>query len=109
MPHDYIETYYSRCQTGDEHYPVLQGNRDTDVCIVGGGLAGLTAALELWRRGRQVTILEGNRIAWGASGRNGGFVSPGYACSQTKIARKGGTDQGKTLYRLLREGVDIVA
>jgi len=109
MPHDYIETYYSRCQTGDEHYPVLQGNRDTDVCIVGGGLAGLTAALELCRRGRQVTILEGNRIAWGASGRNGGFVSPGYACSQTKIARKVGTDQAKTLYRLSIEGVDIVA
>src|SRR5260221_4975008 len=109
MPHDYIETYYSRCQTGDEHYPVLQGNRDTDVCIVGGGLAGLTAALELCRRGRQVTILEGNRIAWRASGRNGGFVSPGYACSQTKIARKVGTDQAKTLYRLSIEGVDIVA
>jgi glycine/D-amino acid oxidase-like deaminating enzyme len=109
MPADYIDTYYRRHLASDERYPALQADRETDICVIGGGLAGLTAALELCRRGRQVTVLEAKRIAWGASGRNGGFVSPGYACGLEKISRKAGIDQGKELYRLSIEGVDIVA
>jgi glycine/D-amino acid oxidase-like deaminating enzyme len=105
----YIDTYYSRCLASDKRYLPLQGHRDTEVCVIGGGLAGLTTALELCRRGRQVMVLESNRVAWGASGRNGGFVSPGYACSQAKIASKAGMDQAKALYRLSMEGVEIVA
>ena len=45
-------------------YPALAGPESTEVCVVGGGLAGLSVALELARRGRQVTLLEGSRIAW---------------------------------------------
>jgi gamma-glutamylputrescine oxidase len=109
MPADYIDTYYKRHLTNDERYPPLQADHQTDICIIGGGLAGLTTALELRRRGRQVTVLEAKRVAWGASGRNGGFVSPGYACDLEKISRKAGADQSKQLYRLSMEGVDIVA
>ncbi|HWT98361.1 MAG TPA: FAD-binding oxidoreductase [Terriglobales bacterium] len=109
MPADYIDTYYKRHLTNDECYPALQSDHQTDICIIGGGLAGLTTALELCRRGRMVTVLEAKRVAWGASGRNGGFVSPGYACDLEKISRKAGADQGKQLYRLSMEGVDIVA
>ncbi|HVI89954.1 MAG TPA: FAD-binding oxidoreductase, partial [Dongiaceae bacterium] len=109
MPTDYIDTYYRRHLASDERYPTLQADHQTDICIIGGGLAGLTTALELCRRGRQVTVLEARRVAWGASGRNGGFVSPGYACGLEKISRKAGADQGKQLYRLSMEGVDIVA
>jgi glycine/D-amino acid oxidase-like deaminating enzyme len=109
MPRTYIDTYYARRLVGEGSYAPLHGTHETDICIVGGGLAGLTTALELCRRGRQVTVLESNRLAWGASGRNGGFVSPGFACSQAKIARKVGADQAKELYRLSMEGVDIVA
>lgn len=109
MPSDYIDTYYRRHLASDERYPALQADHATDICIIGGGLAGLTTALELCRRGRQVTVLEAKRVAWGASGRNGGFVSPGYACGQEKISRKAGADQARQLYRLSMEGVDIVA
>jgi len=109
MPTDYIDTYYRRHLTSDERYPALQSDHQTDICIIGGGLAGLTTALELCRRGWQVTVLEAKRVAWGASGRNGGFVSPGYACDLEKISRKTGAAQGKQLYRLSMEGVDIVA
>ena len=52
---------------------------DVDVCVVGGGLAGLTVARELARRGWSVAVLEARRIAWNASGRNTGFVLPGFA------------------------------
>ncbi|HHK74266.1 MAG TPA: FAD-binding oxidoreductase, partial [Rhizobiales bacterium] len=51
----------------------------TDVCIIGAGFAGLTCALELAKSGIDVAVVEARRVGWGASGRNGGFVSPRYA------------------------------
>ncbi|MET0429887.1 MAG: FAD-binding oxidoreductase [Microvirga sp.] len=101
------DTYYSRTS------PRAPGNRldgsfEADVCIVGGGLAGLTAALELVRGGLSVVLLEARRIAWGASGRNGGFVSAGYATSLSSIARRVGPQRAAELFRLSMEGVDIV-
>jgi gamma-glutamylputrescine oxidase len=57
----------------------LNGDHSADVCVIGGGLAGLTVALELARSGKKVVLLEASRIACGASGRNGGFVSNGFA------------------------------
>jgi gamma-glutamylputrescine oxidase len=50
----------------------------TDVCVVGGGFAGVSAALELAQRGYCVTLLEAQRIGWGASGRNGGQAIVGF-------------------------------
>jgi gamma-glutamylputrescine oxidase len=105
----YVETYYSRTLAAGSEYPRLGGFRSAEVCVVGGGLAGLTAAIELARGGRSVVLLEANRVAWGASGRNGGFVSPGYAARQAQILRRVGPDHAKTLYRLSMEGVEIVA
>src|SRR5690606_2254263 len=91
-----------------ESYPSAEGTLKTDICIVGGGLAGLTAALDLARAGRSVLLLEAERVAWGASGRNGGFVSPGYATSLAAIERQTGREQADELYRLTMEGVEIV-
>ena len=105
----YVDTYYKRTLSSDAAYPALSGRHDTDVCIVGGGLAGLTTALELARRGRSVAVLEARRVAWGASGRNGGFVSPGWAARGDQIRRRVGPDQAKALFRLSMEGVAIVS
>lgn len=58
--------------------PPLAGSTSADVCVIGGGLAGLSAALELAERGYSVALLEAQRIGWGASGRNGGQVLPGF-------------------------------
>lgn len=107
MP-SYIDTYYSRSRARDVTYPSLSHDIETDVCIVGGGLAGLTTALECARAGRKVTILERNRIAWGASGRNGGFVSAGYATSIQNMKRRVNPTNADTLYRMSIEGVEIV-
>src|SRR5215210_5141368 len=76
--------------------------------IACGGLAGLTAALKLARSGRKVVLLEARRVAWGASGRNGGFVSAGYATGLPSIERRVGKDQAKELFRLSMEGVEII-
>jgi gamma-glutamylputrescine oxidase len=68
----------------------------------------LTAALKLARSGRKVVLLEAQRVAWGASGRNGGFVSAGYATGLSSIERRVGKDQAKELFHLSMEGVEIV-
>ncbi|WP_262028240.1 NAD(P)/FAD-dependent oxidoreductase [Microvirga sp. Mcv34] len=108
MPSAYIDTYYSRTTARTEHYPSAAGRIEADVCVVGGGLAGLTAALKLARSGRKIVLLEAQRVAWGASGRNGGFVSAGYATGLGAIERRVGPDQARELFRLSMEGVEIV-
>jgi glycine/D-amino acid oxidase-like deaminating enzyme len=79
-----------------------------DVCIIGGGLAGLTAALELARGGKEVVLLEANRVGWGASGRNGGFVSVGFAEGLRQIIRRVGLQAAQQLFKLSSEGVEYV-
>ena len=105
----YVETFYRPGAAADAPRPSLSGALEADVCIVGGGLAGLTAALELARNGRTVCLIEAERIAWGASGRNGGFVSPGYSASYPTIARRVGPDDARNLHRLSIEGATAVA
>ncbi|WP_028353282.1 NAD(P)/FAD-dependent oxidoreductase [Bordetella petrii] len=109
MVSDYIDTFYKRT-LGDAHtrYDALAGLADTEVCVVGGGLAGLTAALELARRGRQVTLLEARRVGWGASGRNGGSVSPAFSAGADLIRKRVGQRGYEALYRLSIEGVEII-
>jgi gamma-glutamylputrescine oxidase len=81
---------------------------DVDVCVIGGGLAGLTVALEVARRGWSVAVLEAGRIAWNASGRNTGIVRPGFAADPDAVAEKVGPDPAKRLWALAGMGVDHV-
>src|SRR5262245_56798532 len=86
----------------------LTADLDVDVCVIGSGLAGLTAARELARRGWSVAVLEAQRIAWNASGRNTGFVLPGFAESMDVIVRRVGLDHAKELWTLSEQGVEYV-
>lgn len=86
----------------------MQGRHEAEVCVIGGGLAGLTAALELARRGVSVVLIEARRIAWGASGRNGGFVSNGFAGRMDKVAAHIGLPAAQALYRLSCLGTEFV-
>ncbi|MDY0873711.1 NAD(P)/FAD-dependent oxidoreductase [Dongia rigui] len=105
---EYIDTYYRRSLVDDIRHAPLARDIEVDVCVIGGGLAGLTAALECARGGRKVALLERNRIAWGASGRNGGFVTAGYATGIENIERRVSRADAETLYRMSIEGVEIV-
>ncbi len=89
-------------------FSALRGTVEADVCVVGGGLAGLTTARELLKAGKSIGLLEAERIAWGASGRNGGFVSPGFALGVEGIIAKVGLAAAKELYRLSKGGHDLV-
>lgn len=104
----YVDSWYARTLADATAFPTLEGEQEADVCVVGGGLAGLTAARELARSGKRVVVLEAERVGWGASGRNGGFVSPGYAASLSLIALYAGAERAKALYKLSIEGAEMV-
>jgi glycine/D-amino acid oxidase-like deaminating enzyme len=72
---------------------------DSEVVVIGGGYAGITAATELARRGIAVTLLEAHTLGWGASTRNGGIVHAGYKWSAGQLIARYGADTGKALYQ----------
>ncbi len=80
----------------------------TDVVVIGGGYAGITAARELARRGVAVSLLEAKTLGWGASTRNGGIVHAGYKWSPSQLIERYGEDTGQALYRDTLAGYETV-
>ena len=105
----YIESYYAQTATEDEPRPALEGMVKASVCIVGGGLAGLNTALGLAERGvRDIVVLEAQRVGWGASGRNGGFVGTGYAAGDDRLIRQVGLEHTKKLHALTVDALHLI-
>jgi gamma-glutamylputrescine oxidase len=86
----------------------LVADMDVDVCVVGAGLAGLTIALELARRGWSVAVLERAQVAWNASGFNTGFVLPGFAADVTALVDRVGLEHARQLWALSESGLEYV-
>ena len=105
---EYPRSWYAATAQIPERRPELTGTMSCEVCVIGGGLAGLTLSRELARRGKSVVLVEANRIGWGASGRNGGFVSAGFAENIVNMIKRVGLDEAKALYKLSIEGLDHV-
>lgn len=89
--------------------PRLEGHRRADVCVVGGGVTGCSAALHLARRGYRVELLEARAIGWGASGRAGGHINPGLGVGMGVIADALGRDDARRVFDLTREAIDLTA
>ena len=101
-------TWYEATQVAAPERPQLTFDVDVDVCVVGAGLAGLTVAREVARRGWSVAVLEANRVAWAASGRNTGFVLPGFQEDHERMIERIGLDQTKELWALSEQGLAYV-
>src|SRR5260370_196417 len=105
---DYPASWYAATRDFGPDRPPLSGKIEADVAVVGGGFAGLHTARLLAMRGLKVALVERRRIAWGASGRNGGFVSPGFAARSGALIDKLGLDHARKLYAESQRGVAIV-
>ncbi len=103
-----LNSYYAATAHPAPTHPVLEGSIEADVCVIGGGIAGCSAALNLAERGYRVVLLDGQHIGWGASGRSGGQALPGFASGQAKLVAQVGRDDAKKLWDISVEALDVL-
>jgi gamma-glutamylputrescine oxidase len=87
--------------------PPLRGDIQADVAVLGGGLAGCSAALHLAKRGYRVVVLEARTVGYGASGRSGGQTIFGLAAGQQKLIAEVGREDARRLFDMSVEALDL--
>ena len=111
MPVERCASYYNASINQESDYPALEGDIRVDVAIVGGGFTGVATALELSEKGYKVALIEANKIAWGATGRNGGQVTgslSGDAAMTKQLRRQIGNEAEDYVWNLRWRGHDII-
>ena len=104
---EYPRSWYAESAEAPGPYPEAAGDLTCDVCIVGAGFTGLSAALHLAQRGYDVILLDAHRVGWGASGRNGGQVGTGQRLDQEELEKMVGLDRARALWDLAQESVAL--
>ena len=103
-PDGYPPSWYAATATGAPDLAPLEEACEADICIVGGGYSGLSAALHLARLGRRAVLIEAERLGWGASGRNGGQVHVGMRRDPEWLEERLGADDARALWNLALDG-----
>lgn len=101
-------SYYAASANPSPHRPPLEGAIECDICVVGAGFAGLSTALHLAEKGLKVVVVEAARIAYGASGRNGGQIVNGYSREYDTIKSRYGEDTANAVVGMSFEGGNII-
>ncbi len=107
-PGTYPGSWYAATATPLPPFPSLQGEVRADVCVIGGGFTGLSAALHLAEQGLDVVLLEAHRVGFGASGRNGGQLGSGQRADQHTLERLVGMEDAQKLWELAEDAKDLV-
>jgi gamma-glutamylputrescine oxidase len=105
---DYVHSYYTATAARTAPLAPLLGSASADVCVVGGGIAGCSAALSLAERGYRVVLLEAERIGWGASGRSGGQVIFGLSADQSDLERWIGIEDARRIWDMSLAGIELL-
>jgi gamma-glutamylputrescine oxidase len=105
---EYPASYYAATATPQEPFPTMRGAVSADVCVVGGGYMGLSAALHLAEAGHDVVLIEAHRVGFGASGRNGGQVGSGQRRDQDELERMVGREDASRLWTLAEDAKALV-
>ncbi|MEZ5686223.1 MAG: FAD-binding oxidoreductase [Paracoccaceae bacterium] len=105
---EHAPSYYAATAATDRRWPQLRGAHRADLCIVGGGFTGLSAALHAAERGLRVILLEAHRLGFGASGRNGGQVGSGQRLEQDELEKMYGLDMARHLWAFGEESKALV-
>ena len=102
------DSYYVATANGLIERPVLEENLAADVCVIGGGFTGLSAALNLAEMGKSVVLLEAERIGFGASGRNGGLVGSGQRKDVLEMEEAFGLDRSRQFWKFAELAKDEI-
>ena len=105
---EHTGSYYAATVNEVTDYPLLEGNHEADVCVVGGGFTGVATALTLAERGFDVALIEAHRVGFGASGRNGGQVGSGQRLEVDELERRFGKGDAQRLWALGEEAKALV-
>jgi gamma-glutamylputrescine oxidase len=101
-------SYYAATAIGAQDHPVLQGAVQADVCVIGAGYTGLSAALHLAQGGAKVVVVDAHRPGFGASGRNGGQVGSGQRQDQSWIEARYGAERARRLWDMGQQAKALV-
>ncbi len=104
---EYPASYYAATAKPPGPYPAAEGELSCDLCIIGGGFTGLSAALHAAQAGLDVVLVEAQRVGFGASGRNGGQVHGGQRLDQDALERMLGVGRARVLWDLALESVAL--
>lgn len=104
----YPESYYAATAVGLSAPTPLDGGAQADVCVIGGGYTGLSTALHLAQLGVDVMLLEAKRVAWGASGRNGGQISSGQRQDQAYLEASFGLEAAREFWALSETAKQLI-
>lgn len=104
MPH--VRSYYAASANVTTAHPGLEGDLACDVCVVGAGIAGCAAALELAERGLDVALVDAECVGWGASGRSGGQAIFGFGTDMGSIAAQVGPQAARQVWDVSVEALD---
>lgn len=104
----YPPSWYAASTPAPAPCDSLKGEVKADVCVIGAGYTGLSAALHLAQAGRRVVVLEAHRIGFGASGRNGGQLGSGQRIEQDALEKMAGSTQARALWHLAEDAKSLV-
>ncbi len=107
-PGRYPPSFYADRATPLPRFPKARGALACDVCVIGGGFTGLSAAWHLAERGYDVILLEAQRVGFGASGRNGGQVGQGQRLDQDRLEALVGENRARALWHVATQSVNLV-
>jgi gamma-glutamylputrescine oxidase len=101
-------SYYAATAKAFAQRSPLASSVTTDICVIGGGFTGLSAALHLAERGYKVVLLEQARIGWGASGRNGGQINLGLRKGPIDLLTAFGEERARAMFAMAEEGRQLI-
>jgi gamma-glutamylputrescine oxidase len=104
----HVDSYYAATAHPAPARGPLEGEVRADVCVIGGGIAGCSTALDLATRGYRVVLLEAQRVGWGASGRSGGQAIFGFGTSQKSIAAQVGPAAAQRMWDVSIEALALL-
>jgi gamma-glutamylputrescine oxidase len=105
---EYPPSWYAATAAPSAPFPALKGAHKADVCVIGAGYTGLSAALHLAQAGRSVILLDAQRVGFGASGRNGGQLGSGQRVEQDALEAMMGATEAAKLWQLGEDAKDLV-